>query len=268
MAPGTGKTFTSLKITEALMKEQHRTKFNVLYLVPSIQLLSQTLFSWNDDVAADIHITSLSVVSDRKANKRKNNTDEDLGAKDIGFEPTTNVEELLNHYNQLRQIDLGRDMTVVFITYQSIDVIKNAQEKGYPEFDLIIADEAHRTTGATKLGDDTAFTEVHSNNNVKGKLRLYQTATPRIYDQNSKKKAEQNSIVVSSMDDENIYGQEIYRLGFGDAVTQGYLTDYKVMVLAISESYVNKDMQQMLAAYNQLKVDDIGKIIGVWKCNG
>lgn len=268
MAPGTGKTFTSLKITEALMKEQHRTKFNVLYLVPSIQLLSQTLFSWNDDVAADIHITSLSVVSDRKANKRKNNTDEDLGAKDIGFEPTTNVEELLNHYNQLRQIDLGRDMTVVFITYQSIDVIKNAQEKGYPEFDLIIADEAHRTTGATKLGDDTVFTEVHSNNNVKGKLRLYQTATPRIYDQNSKKKAEQNSIVVSSMDDENIYGQEIYRLGFGDAVTQGYLTDYKVMVLAISESYVNKDMQQMLAAYNQLKVDDIGKIIGVWKCNG
>ena len=264
MAPGTGKTFTSLKITEALMKDQHKTKFNVLYLVPSIQLLSQTLFSWNDDVAADIHITSLSVVSDRKANKRKNNTDEDLGAKDIGFEPTTNVNELMNHYNQLQQLDLGRDMTVVFSTYQSIEVIKNAQEKGYPEFDLIIADEAHRTTGATRLGDDTAFTEVHSNNNVKGKLRLYQTATPKIYDQNSKKKAEQNSIVVSSMDDENIYGQEIYRLDFGDAVNQGYLTDYKVMVLAISESYINKDMQQMLAADNQLKVDDIGKIIGVW----
>lgn len=264
MAPGTGKTFTSLKITEALMKEQHRTKFNVLYLVPSIQLLSQTLFSWNDDVAADINITSLSVVSDRKANQRKNNNDDDLGAKDIGFEPTTNVDELMNHYRQLQQLDLGRDMTVVFSTYQSIDVIKNAQEKGYPEFDLIIADEAHRTTGATRLGDDTAFTEVHSNNNVKGKLRLYQTATPKIYDQNSKKKAEQNSIVVSSMDDENTYGQEIYRLGFGDAVTQGYLTDYKVMVLAISESYVNKDMQQMLAADNQLKVDDIGKIIGVW----
>lgn len=264
MAPGTGKTFTSLKITEALMKDQHKTKFNVLYLVPSIQLLSQTLFSWNDDVASDINITSLSVVSDRKANQRKNNNDDDLGAKDIGFEPTTNVDELMNHYRQLQQLDLGRDMTVVFSTYQSIDVIKNAQEKGYPEFDLIIADEAHRTTGATRLGDDTAFTEVHSNNNVKGKLRLYQTATPKIYDQNSKKKAEQNSIVVSSMDDENTYGQEIYRLGFGDAVTQGYLTDYKVMVLAISESYVNKDMQQMLAADNQLKVDDIGKIIGVW----
>ncbi len=264
MAPGTGKTFTSLKITEALMQDQHKTKFNVLYLVPSIQLLSQTLFSWNDDVSENIHITSLSVVSDRKANQRKNNNEDDFGAKDIGFEPTTNVEELMAHYKQLQQLDLGRDITVVFSTYQSIDVIKNAQEKGYPEFDLIIADEAHRTTGATKLGDDTAFTEVHSNNNVKGKLRLYQTATPRIYDQNSKKKAEQNSIVVSSMDDEKVYGKEIYRLGFGDAVTQGYLSDYKVMVLATNKNYIDKNMVQMLARDNKIEPNDIGKIIGVW----
>ena len=264
MAPGTGKTFTSLKITEALMQDQHKTKFNVLYLVPSIQLLSQTLFSWNDDVSENIHITSLSVVSDRKANQRKNNNEDDFGAKDIGFEPTTNVEELMAHYKQLQQLDLGRDMTVVFSTYQSIDVIKNAQEKGYPEFDLIIADEAHRTTGATKLGDDTAFTEVHSNNNVKGKLRLYQTATPRIYDQNSKKKAEQNSIVVSSMDDEKVYGKEIYRLGFGDAVTQGYLSDYKVMVLATNKNYIDKNMVHMLARDHKIEPNDIGKIIGVW----
>ena len=264
MAPGTGKTFTSLKITEALMQDQHKTKFNVLYLVPSIQLLSQTLFSWNDDVSENIHITSLSVVSDRKANQRKNNNEDDFGAKDIGFEPTTNVEELMAHYKQLQQLDLGRNMTVVFSTYQSIDVIKNAQEKGYPEFDLIIADEAHRTTGATKLGDDTAFTEVHSNNNVKGKLRLYQTATPRIYDQNSKKKAEQNSIVVSSMDDEKVYGKEIYRLGFGDAVTQGYLSDYKVMVLATNKNYIDKNMVHMLARDNKIEPNDIGKIIGVW----
>ena len=264
MAPGTGKTFTSLKITEALMKDQHESSFNVLYLVPSIQLLSQTLFSWNDDIALDINITSLSVVSDRKANQRKKDPDDDLGAKDIGFEPTTNVDELMDHYKRLKQLDLGRNMTVIFSTYQSIDVIKEAQEEGYPEFDLIIADEAHRTTGATKLGEDTAFTEVHSNNNVKGKLRLYQTATPKIYDQNTKKKAEQNSIVVSSMDDEKIYGQEIYRLSFGDAVTQGYLTDYKVMVLATNKNYIDKNMVQMLARDNKIEPNDIGKIIGVW----
>lgn len=264
MAPGTGKTFTSLKIAEALMKDQGKTKFNVLYLVPSIQLLSQTLFNWNNDKADDIHMTSFSVVSDRKANKKKNSSDDDLGAEDIGAEPTTNVEELMDNYKSSALYNFGQEMTVVFSTYQSIDVLHKAQEAGYPEFDLIIADEAHRTTGANKLGEDSAFTEVHSNKNVKGKLRLYQTATPKIYDQNAKRKAEENSIVVSSMDDKEKYGEEIYRLGFGEAVARGYLTDYKVTVLAVSESYINKDMQKMMAADNQLKVDDIGKIIGVW----
>lgn len=264
MAPGTGKTFTSLKIAEALMRDQGKAKFNVLYLVPSIQLLSQTLFNWNNDKADDIHMTSFSVVSDRKANKKKNSSDDDLGAEDIGAEPTTNVEELMDNYKASTLYDFGQEMTVVFSTYQSIDVLHKAQEAGYPEFDLIIADEAHRTTGANKLGEDSAFTEVHSNKNVKGKLRLYQTATPKIYDQNAKRKAEENSIVVSSMDDPQKYGEEIYRLGFGEAVARGYLTDYKVTVLAVSESFINKDMQKMMAADNQLKVDDIGKIIGVW----
>lgn len=264
MAPGTGKTFTSLKIAEALMRDQGKVKFNVLYLVPSIQLLSQTLFNWNNDKADDIHMTSFSVVSDRKANKKKNSSDDDLGAEDIGAEPTTNVKELMDNYKASTLYDFGQEMTVVFSTYQSIDVLHKAQEAGYPEFDLIIADEAHRTTGANKLGEDSAFTEVHSNKNVKGKLRLYQTATPKIYDQNAKRKAEENSIVVSSMDDPQKYGEEIYRLGFGEAVARGYLTDYKVTVLAVSESFINKDMQKVMAADNQLKVDDIGKIIGVW----
>ncbi|MGO5299668.1 type ISP restriction/modification enzyme [Lactobacillus amylovorus] len=264
MAPGTGKTFTSLKIAEALMHKQNKRQFNVLYLVPSIQLLSQTLFSWNNDVSDNIHMTSFSVVSDSKANKKKGKDDDDLGAKDIGFEPTTNVQDLVDHYKLVQEHNLPNDMRVVFSTYQSIEVIKNAQKLGYPEFDLIIADEAHRTTGAKALNEDSTFTEVHSNTNVKAKLRLYQTATPKIYDQNAKKKAKENSIVVASMDDKSIYGEEIFRLGFGDAVAQGYLTDYKVSVLAVSESYVNKDMQKLMSADNQLKVDDIGKIIGVW----
>ena len=265
MAPGTGKTFTSLKIAEALMRDQKKKQFNVLYLVPSIQLLSQTLFSWNSDISDDIHMTSLSVVSDTKANKQKGKDDDDLGAREIGFEPTTNVQDLVDHYKLIEEHNLPNDMRVVFSTYQSIDVIKQAQKDGYPEFDLIIADEAHRTTGAiAEKEGDTTFTEVHSNTNVKGKLRLYQTATPKIYDQNAKKKAKENSIVVSSMDDKSIYGDEIFRLGFGDAVAQGYLTDYKVSVLAVSESYINKDMQKIMSADNQLKVDDIGKIIGVW----
>lgn len=264
MAPGTGKTFTSLKIAEALMKDQGKTNFNILYLVPSIQLLSQTLFNWNSDVSDDIHMTSFSVVSDHKANQKKKSSDDDLGAKDVGFEPTTNVKELMSNYNSIKSLGISQNMTVIFSTYQSIDVIHKAQEAGYPEFDLIVADEAHRTTGAKPLGEDSVFTKVHSNKNVKARLRLYQTATPKIYDQNAKCKAKENSIVVSSMDDPKKYGEEIYRLGFGEAVARGYLTDYKVTVLAVSESYINKDMQRVMAADNQLNVGDIGNIIGVW----
>lgn len=79
-------------------------------------------------------------------------------------------------------------MTVVFSTYQSIDVISKAQKQGYPEFDLIVADEAHRTTGASQMGDASVFTKVHDNGVVKGKLRLYQTATPKVYGPEAKKK--------------------------------------------------------------------------------
>lgn len=262
MAPGTGKTFTSLKIAEALMEDSGVETYNVLYLVPSIQLLSQTLFNWNNDVATDIEMTSFSVVSDRKATKKKTG-DEDLSAKDIGFPATTNVAELMENYSAITK-HTQKKMNVVFSTYQSIDVIHKAQAQGYPEFDLIIADEAHRTTGASQLGESSMFTKVHNNENVKAKLRLYQTATPKIYGTEAKKKAESNSIEVSSMDDEEKFGKEIFRLGFGDAVSRGYLTDYKVSVLAVSEHYINKNMQAMMSSEHELNTTDIGKIIGVW----
>ncbi len=208
-------------------------------------------------------MVSFSVVSDKKATKKKQGED-DLSARDVGFPATTNVNELMANYGSIRETS-SKTMTVVFSTYQSIDVIHDAQEAGYPEFDLIIADEAHRTTGAAKLGEDSMFTKVHSDKNVAGNLRLYQTATPKVYGPDAKKKAESNSIELSSMDDEEKYGKEIFRLGFGDAVSRGYLTDYKVSVLAVNENYVNKNMQKIMSSdENELKTSDIGKIIGIW----
>ncbi len=231
--------------------------------MPSIQLLSQTLFNWNSDKSDDLSMISFSVVSDRKATKKKSGED-DLSAKDIGFPATTNVDELMANYVNIKK-QSQKTMTVVFSTYQSIDVISKAQKQGYPEFDLIISDEAHRTTGASQMGDASVFTKVHDNDIVKGKLRLYQTATPKVYGPEAKKKADDNSMVISSMDDETKYGTEIFRLGFGDAVSRGYLTDYKVSVLAVSETFVNKEMQKVMASStSELKTSDIGKIIGVW----
>ena len=263
MAPGTGKTFTSLKIAEALYNQQGGDNYNILYMVPSIQLLSQTLFNWNSDKATNINMISFSVVSDRKATKKKAGKD-NLSAKDVGFPATTNVQELMKNYQSIKRSG-NKNITVIFSTYQSIDVIHQAQEAGYPEFDLIVADEAHQTTGAAKLGEDSMFTKVHHDSNVAGKLRLYQTATPKIYGPDAKKKVESNSIELSSMDDPKIYGEEIYRLGFGEAVSRGYLTDYKVSVLAVNENYVNKHMQAIMrSSDNELQTSDIGKIIGIW----
>ena len=266
MAPGTGKTFTSLKLTERMAEIANKEQFVVLYLIPSIQLLTQTLRAWNNDTY--MSISSMAVTSDRNASRGKVKDDESnikFKASDIGFPATTSVEQVVKNYNELVE-QPKKDLLVVFSTYQSIEVLGAAQKEGFPEFDLIIADEAHRTTGAKSLNEEASvFTKVHSDDNVKGKKRLYQTATPKLYGPEAKKKAETNSIVISSMDDEGLYGKEFFRLGFGDAIVNGILTDYKLMVLAVDESVVQKDMQKSLSdSENGLNIDDVGRIIGVW----
>ncbi|BCT42329.1 MULTISPECIES: type ISP restriction/modification enzyme [Bacillus] len=262
MAPGTGKTFTSLRISEALAKKANK-QFKVLYLVPSIQLLTQTLRGWNNDT--ELNIASMAVTSDRDASRGTNGT-EDIKANDIGYPATTSKEQLMKNWKDIEEVQQNADMVVVFSTYQSIDVIGKAQKEGFPEFDLIISDEAHRTTGAYEANkQESVFSKVHSNTNVQGIKRMYQTATPKIYADSAKKNAKDKSILISSMDDESKYGKVFYRMGFGQAVSHGILTEYKVMVLAIDEAAIQKDMQKTLAdPENGLNIDDVGRIVGIW----
>ncbi|WP_285006208.1 DEAD/DEAH box helicase [Lactococcus formosensis] len=262
MAPGTGKTFTSLKISEALSKDKDGP-FKVLYLVPSIQLLTQTLRGWNNDT--ELTITSMAVTSDRDASRGTDGT-EDIKASDIGYPATTSSKKILQNWHDFESLPEQTDMLVVFSTYQSIEVIGEAQKEGFPEFDFIISDEAHRTTGAHEADKEaSAFSKVHSNNNVKGLKRMYQTATPKIYGESAKKNAKDKSILLSSMDDESKYGAVFFRMGFGQAVSRDILTDYKVMVLAVDEAAIQKDMQRTLAdPENGLNIDDVGRIVGIW----
>lgn len=262
MAPGTGKTFTSLKIAEAFSKKENK-QFKVLYLVPSIQLLTQTLRGWNNDT--ELKITSMAVTSDRDASRGEDGT-EDIKASDIGYPATTSKEKLLKNWEDMKKTQQTADMIVVFSTYQSIDVIGNAQKEGFPEFDLIISDEAHRTTGAHESSKEASvFSKVHSDIYVQGKKRMYQTATPKIYGEGAKKSAKDKSILLSSMDDVSKFGEVFYRMGFGQAVSHGILTDYKVMVLAVDEAAIQKDMQRTLAdPENGLNIDDVGRIVGIW----
>lgn len=262
MAPGTGKTFTSLKIAEAFVKKENK-QLKVLYLVPSIQLLTQTLRGWNNDT--ELKITSMAVTSDRDASRGEDGT-EDIKASDIGYPATTSKEKLLKNWDDVKKTHQTTDMVVVFSTYQSIDVIGGAQKDGFPEFDLIISDEAHRTTGAHESSKEASiFSRVHSNKYVQGRKRIYQTATPKIYGESAKKNAKEKSILISSMDDESKYGEVFYRMGFGQAVSHGILTDYKVMVLAVDETAIQKDMQRTLSdPENGLNIDDVGRIVGIW----
>jgi predicted helicase len=257
MACGTGKTFTALKIAEELAHRNGDRGAQVMFLVPSISLLNQTLREWTTE--ADVAMRSFAVCSDTKVGKRS----EDFSAHDLAFPATTDPAVLAR---QVTESDDQVDLTVVFSTYQSIGTVAAAQASGLGEFDLVICDEAHRTTGVTLSGDDeSAFLRVHDNEFLKAARRLYMTATPRLFNDETKEKAAEHDAVLCSMDDESLYGPEFHRLGFGHAVEAGLLTDYRVVVLQVDEGHVAESFQQQLAdENNELNLDDAAKIIGCW----
>lgn len=253
MACGTGKTFTSLKLVE----EYVPVGGSVLFLVPSIALLQQTLNEWT--AQASKRLRPFAVCSDSSVGRRKN---EDVSTHDLGFPASTDPEKLFHRF----EISTGQEaISVVFSTYQSIDVIHRAQELGLPKFDLVVCDEAHRTTGISQPGsDDSAFVRVHNDDFLKAKKRLYMTATPRVYVEESKQKATRDGIVTYSMDDEDSFGPEFHHLGFGRAVEMGHLSDYKVLILAVDEESVASSFQDLLAREGDIDLDDVARIVGCW----
>ncbi len=155
---------------------------------------------------------------------------------------------------------------MVFSTYQSLPAVAEAQRAGLPEFDLIVCDEAHRTTGLTLAGEDESnFVRVHDQGFIRGAKRLYMTATPRIYDDGSKSKADQGSAVLTSMDDEKVYGPEFYRLGFGEAVEQGAAHRLQGAGARGGRERGQRHASRSSSRRNsELKLDDAAKIVGCW----
>jgi len=145
------------------------------------------------------------------------------------------------------------------------------QQQGLAEFDLVICDEAHRTTGQTWDGEDeSAFVRVHNNNIIKAKKRLYMTATPRIYTDEAKEKQRKNNLSLYSMDDESIYGKNLHVLRFSAAVERKLLVPYKVIVLTIAEKEVDDILHDYLIKHTDeedksISVNDAAKIVGCFK---
>lgn len=261
MACGTGKTFTSLKIAETVAGKGKR----VLFLVPSLALLSQSLTEWTQESDTPLH--SFAVCSDSDVGKKRKKDDDTVQTftHELRYPATTEPKRLAA---ELAKRHDTQHMSVVFSTYHSIEVISHAQHKhGLAAFDLIVCDEAHRTTGATfDSEDESNFVKVHDTAFIRSSKRLYMTATPRIYGELAKASAEKDNVALCSMDDEALYGKELHVITFSEAVKRGLLVDYKVIVLAVEEAHVSRRLQGLLKdENNSLKVDDAAKIVGCWK---
>ena len=262
MACGTGKTFTALTIAREFMEKEGGTA-RILFTVPSLALLKQTLDDWAAE--ADGAFTAWAVCSDTKVSSAARNDTAADSTVDLPIPATTDAQRLAH---SLCANNATEGLQVVFATYQSIDVIHDAQEIAgdeWRDFDLVICDEAHRTTGATLTGEDeSAFTKIHNDEFIRRSKTLYMTATPRIFAENAKNKASEKDAILTSMDDQNTYGPVFFRLGFGQAVKEGLLTDYKVIILTVSEDEVSKHYQAIAEMGGELNLDTAAKLTGCW----
>ncbi len=270
MACGTGKTYTSLKIMEALDPKI------TLFLAPSIALLSQTFREYAQEKSEPFYASI--VCSDDKVGKSKDEDNDDINFSELPLKPSTRLEDILSVYEKAQK---ENKRFIIFSTYQSALRIKEAQEAGLNGIDLIICDEAHRTVGAmystNERDDKNAFTLCHSDENIKAKKRLYMTATPKVYSESSKAKAKESDNAIYSMDDAEIFGEEIYTLNFSKAIALDLLTDYKVIILAVRKenlsgvtNSVNKKISQLKAEGTKLDKKLINnefvcKIVGTHK---
>ena len=258
MACGTGKTYTSLSIMESMVQPGG----HVLFLVPSLALLAQTLREWTAEAHAPLRCYA--VCSDSKVGKEE----EDIRVHDLAYPATTDFQKLAKHLN--RTSDDGR-ITVIFSTYQSIEVVHEAQKAGCPAFDLVICDEAHRTAGVAQFDNEkntleySHFVRVHDNDYIHAQKRLYMTATPKIYKDDASRKAEEKGHLVYSMSNEAHFGPVFHRLSFAEAVDRDLLSDYKVLILAVDQESILQELEDRIGdSGDSLKLDDAVKIVGCW----
>ena len=268
MACGTGKTLTSLHIAEQMAGKGGL----VLYLVPSISLIPQTMREWADN--RSIPHKYVAVCSDHTAGN-----DEEGSITEIPIMPSTSVESLQREY---KKWDRKTSMCVVFSTYNSVEVASDAllkhDKKGM--FDLILFDEAHKTTGLEKI-NESYYLMAHHNpstdrrQGVPAKKRLYMTATPRVYKRNvvRKKKGKAESLQVYSMDKPSIYGDEFYRLDFSEAISRKLLSDYKIIMREVDKGDLygkfiesgQDDREKDTSDYGDIDMNYLAKIGGICK---
>ena len=256
---GTGKTAVTLWIAE----QQVGLGGRVLYLVPSIALMAQTMREWSEQKSLPLRYVG--ICSDTRAGRN----DEDASLLELDYPVTTNLEKI----REGLQAERPGALTAVFCTYQSLPLVAAAQAEGAPAFDLVVCDEAHRTTGVEDPADNrkddqkvSPFRLIHDASRIHAHKRLYTTATPRLYTESARGRAADRNLDIYSMDDKSVYGPEFYKMAFSQAIEGGWLTDYKVIILTLKSDQVSEALGNLLAAEEAsgLNLDDAVKLLGCW----
>ncbi len=248
---GTGKTRISLRIIEELTRPGELS----IVLCPSIALVAQIRREYLQHSRHPIR--ALAVCSDKTAGYdprregSRNSTDDPtidnscVSESEVKGKVTTDLHEIAHWIDE----GYGKDrVSVIFGTYQSGHQIAEALRKTDSVASVLVADEAHRTAGIRRKkrrgGPNQSdidrerkirdFTLCHNQAAFPATYRVYQTATPKIYDLPKATKVENDDWIVRNMDDESVFGVVLYRMSYVDAVRNGWLADYRIIALGVN----------------------------------
>jgi superfamily II DNA or RNA helicase len=214
MACGTGKTLVARFLHDELSSTR------TLVLVPSLSLLKQSLREWLSVGSFEY----LAVCSDESVTPDE--ADAVVGStSELGLPVTTDPAQISSFLQR-------RSGGVVFATYQSSPRIAVAMTDGTPWFDLVVADEAHRCAGP----EAGPFATVLDHGEIRARKRVFMTATPRYFTGRVKRAGAGADWEVTSMDDEDKFGPVLHQLSFAEAIEQGLLSDYQVVVVGVTDS--------------------------------
>ncbi|WP_333741263.1 DEAD/DEAH box helicase [Streptomyces sp. IBSBF 2806] len=206
MATGSGKTLVAARSAEELWAGR------VLVLVPSLDLLAQTEAAWREGGRSGPMIGVSS-----------------LRGEEVSFPNTTDVDELVTWVRPF-------DKVTVFATYASLGLgtLERAHQVGLPGWDLIVVDEAHRTSG--RIGKPWAV--VHDNTRIPALRRLYMTATPRLWQLDEDSEQGTPGELVASMEDDpdGAFGTRCFTLTLSEAIDRGICAPYQVVCLDITDT--------------------------------
>jgi len=248
MACGTGKTLVSLRVAEHYVGKNGGA---ILYLVPSVSLLAQSMREWASNYVSRAQPRYFAICHDATVGRE----DDGSSMQDLEIPATTDPGKVAS---ALRHFDGAQQSLMVFCTYQSLHVVHEATQglEGF-EFDLVLCDEAHRTTGA-ESGSERPFTAINEPGHIPSRRVLYMTATQKVYP------AADDGRKIYSMNNPAVYGGLFHALTFSDAINQGILSDYRVIVIGVSQQYAIGQLGGGQSGIDS-KASDASKIIGCWK---